>query len=853
MRSSVTAFLAGALILGVLAPATAGDLGVAEVPQEESGWIVTLADGVSPNTFGSALAQFAGGQLGFVFDEVLGGFSFDGSAQAAARLRNTPFVRSVVPDQLFQLQEVPTGVTRIDGDELHALDGGAYQGQGVRVAVIDSGIDLDHPDLVQNIDAAAGINCVTPGAAPDDDNSHGTHVAGIIGASLNGAGVAGVAPQASLVAVKAFDAAGSATTAQVLCGINHVAGLVAADGIPTVANMSFADDGTDSVCDDGDTTDAVHEAICDLTDLGAIAVAAAGNNSGPAEQRIPAVFDEVISVSALTDLDGAPGGLGGCLLIFIFCDDEMAYFSNYGPSVDVIAPGDPILSTVPGGGYGEKSGTSMAAPHVAGVVAAMLSADPTLTGTAAQALLQISGECPSGAVNTGGPTCEGEVWTGDPDGIGEPLINALRAVEVTLSLGAGGNIAPIASFTSDCDELTCDFTDTTWEPDGSIATWAWDFGDGNVSSQQNPTHTYAAAGTYDVTLTVTDDAGGSGNAAGQVSVPPPPGAGEWVGLYGGDGYYLADWNGGSDLLVSDWMSVTLDVGSRSTWASTTTDNRALEAPDQSFLRAATVYSPSEVRLSVDFPSGYTGDLHVYSVDWEGVNRRQTVTVDDGNGPQTVALDTDFEAGAWMHFTVNVAPGGTATVSAVNNGPFSAVISGVFLGNDTYTGPPPPPPPPPPGAGEWVGLYGADGYALGAWNRRTDLVSPGFPDIDIANGRRARWASSTTDDRALEAPDQSFLRAATWYQKHQLNMTLTFADAYSGPLHAYAVDWEGVGRRQTVTVDDGNGPQTVALDTDFDAGAWMHFTIDVPAGGTVTVTAAKTAGVNAVISGLFLGD
>ncbi|MCP3975296.1 MAG: hypothetical protein GY720_12495, partial [bacterium] len=181
---------------------------------------------------------------------------------------------------------------------------------------------------------------------------------------------------------------------------------------------------------------------------------------------------------------------------------------------------------------------------------------------------------------------------------------------------------------------------------------------------------------------------------------------------------------------------------------------------------------------------------------------------------------------------------------------NAVLSGIFLGNDI---PSPPPPPPPPGLGDWVGTYGADGYVLAAWNRRTDLVSPDFPAIALVKGRRYRWSSSTADDRALTSPDDSERRAATYYQKTKVEIELTFASDYTGTIHLYSLDWDDNGRRQSITVDDGNGPQTVNLTESFADGAWSHFSIDVPAGGTVLITATKTAGANAVIGGIFLGD
>ncbi len=159
-------------------------------------------------------------------------------------------------------------------------------------------------------------------------------------------------------------------------------------------------------------------------------------------------------------------------------------------------------------------------------------------------------------------------------------------------------------------------------------------------------------------------------------------------------------------------------------------------------------------------------------------------------------------------------------------------------------------------GNWVGTYGHDGYILANWNgNNTDLANlPAGVTYSLDQGGRYVWAATSTEVRALQNPAMTERRSMTWYDASSLRLHLTFANAYSGTLHLYALDWDAYGgnRYQTVTINDGHGPQTAQLSSSFVQGAWIHAPITVAAGGTVTITADRTGGNTAVLAGLFLG-
>ncbi len=186
------------------------------------------------------------------------------------------------------------------------------------VAIVDTGIDPSHRDL----NVVGGVNCSTSDrSAWHDGNGHGTHVAGIVGALDNGTGVVGVAPGVRLWAVRILNSNGVGLVSWYVCGLDWIASQrdPADPSRPLIeaANMSVAKPGSDDHNCGFTNKDAMHRAICRLVAAGVTVVAAAGNNSFSASRLIPASYNEVITVSALADTDGLPGGVGGRALLLV--------------------------------------------------------------------------------------------------------------------------------------------------------------------------------------------------------------------------------------------------------------------------------------------------------------------------------------------------------------------------------------------------------------------------------------------------------------------------------------------------------------------------------------------------------
>jgi len=399
-----------ALIGATIVPAGAQRSNQTASEQEWQTWIVRLHPDASVDFFANEWLQGRGAMITQRYSEIINGFAARMPIELVEMLRADGRVMAIMPD--FEVhasaQTIPTGIKRINATQnVTAAIDGVDERVDVDVAVLDTGVSA-HSDLI----VAGGRDCTGAGTW-SDGNGHGTHVAGTIGALDNGNGVVGVAPGARIWSVRVLNAEGSGYGSWILCGIDWVTANAATI---EVANMSLG--GATSYIDDNNcgltNRDVMHQAICESVQAGVTYAVAAGNDGANAAGYFPASYDEVITVSALVDTDGLAGGIGAATSVG--ADDTLASFSNYGPDVDVIAPGVSILSTSRTGGYASMSGTSMASPHVAGAAALFMAVNPSASPASVRSELIAGGSSVA--------------WSNDRDSTKEPLID-------TANLGGG--------------------------------------------------------------------------------------------------------------------------------------------------------------------------------------------------------------------------------------------------------------------------------------------------------------------------------------------------------------------------------------------------------------------------------
>ncbi len=358
MQTRIFILVVSSLVLGMAAcvdPEHAGDVGSTSHPSSAPGdYIVVLKPGAHAAGLAGRFESDHGIKVRHLYGSALVGFSFRGSDTAAAALAARPNVLYVELDQEVAVigkppwagggkrpaednprpnQVVPWGVARV---------GGPGDGTGKTAWIIDTGIDADHPDLEVDLDRSVNFAAGSRKKKHEpwnDGHGHGTHVAGTIAARNDGYDVVGVAAGATVVAVRVLDNEGRGYVSDVIAGVDYVA----ANGSPgDVANMSLG----------GGASQALDDSVASAAETVTFVIAA-GNDSADANNYSPArvEHENVYTVSAVDR------------------NDVFAYFSNFGnPPVDFAAPGVAVESTWLDGGLATLSGTSMATPHVAGIL-----------------------------------------------------------------------------------------------------------------------------------------------------------------------------------------------------------------------------------------------------------------------------------------------------------------------------------------------------------------------------------------------------------------------------------------------------------------------------------------------------
>jgi len=631
-----------------------------------------------PGPSEQALVHRAGGTIKHTY-HIVPAIAATVPETAIAGLRANPNVTHVEEDGLVQAVDLELdnswGVKRIGAGTVH----GYNKGTGVRVAIIDTGIDWNHPDLGANY--KGGHDFVNSDNDPMDDNGHGTHVAGIAAAEDDDSGVVGVAPEAALYALKVLDSEGSGYWSDIIAAIQW-----SVDNGMQVINMSL---GASRAPSDLQTA-------CDNAySAGILLVAAAGNSGnrwGYGNNVIyPARYDSVIAVAAT---DGT---------------DTRASWSSAGPAVELAAPGVGVYSTYWDNTYATKSGTSMASPHVAGTAALVMVAYPSWTNAQVRTQLQDTADDlgPAGKDNLYGyglvDADEAAPMTNTPlsvaitDPANGATISGTYRVTVSAS-DSGGTIAKV--------ELSIDsaaYIDITATFNGASCYYDWD-----TTEVADGPHTIKAVATDSEDQTASDTIGVTvDNTAPVVNVVEPSEGATVSGTITikasvsetnvdkveyqidtgnfapmtyneNSGSWEADWE--STTVVNGAHSLTVQVTDKAGNSASDTNNFAVDNPVQTMhvkslslaLKTAGINTSAQATATVFDAKGNPVEGATVSGHWEGATSDSDSGVTDVNGQVTLQSDKVKRASSGTIFTFvidNVTKDGW-TYDASANGDFN---------------------------------------------------------------------------------------------------------------------------------------------------------------------------------------
>ena len=782
------------------------------------------------------------------------------TVEAATRvLELDPSVLTVQPDYERQIVATPPNDPFWTSGDLWGLQKiqiapvwssfGAGDGTVV-IADIDTGVNYLHPDLASNmwrnpfeiagngrddegngyVDDIYGIDTVNGDSDPMDDHGHGTHTAGTFAAvGNNGIGVVGASWNAKVVACKFLNTSGTGSDSGAIACFNYLVDLRSRGVNVRVTNNSWGSPRGGSI------PSTLKAAIDAAGAVGILNVFAAGN-SGTNNDVKP--FD--------------PASLSSPSIVSVAAsdsNDDRASFSNYGAtSVDLAAPGVSILSTR-GSGYETWSGTSMATPHVAGVVGLIFSLKPSLSVTALKDYLLAN-------------VSKSAQWTGVVASGGRldaylATLAALPGASPTVTLTSPGEGA---SFSAPANVV---LAATASDSDGSITQVSF-YADGTLIATDmtvpyTTTWSNVPVGFHTVSAEARDNSGFTASALAHLTVVGEGSQatfvgmdtttqGTWQGVYGSQGYVLA--NVAASLQAG--MMVTPSGHASYTWAGATADVRALQTPGGGSRVAATWYAAGSFMIDVQPGDSVSHRLALYLLDWDSAGRAEQVELLDGVtgavlNTQTV---TSFMGGQYAIWEVR----GTVRIRVTRTAGANAVVSAVFL---DPTGSASPPPPPPTGGatavfaatdtttqGNWPGVYGTQGYVLA--QEATSL--PVGATVTPSGHGSWTWAGTTSDARALRKTAGADRIAATWYGS-SFTVAVNVGDGQPHRVALYVLDWDTTARGERIEVlDAGTG---AVLDTRtvtaFSGGQYWVWTVT----GAVRFRVTQTAGVNAVVSAVFL--